>query len=94
MKISIDENDLFRYVVGNTVIDPIEAQVDFENRYEVFDFVIYDHHRKRFIEQPETFKIFSQQVSKLRSVSKSMDTSFILEECSRLSKSVIDINLS
>lgn len=93
MKINVDVNDIFRYVVGNTNVDPIEAQIDFDDRYEVFDETIYDHHRKEFLPQSESFKVFSKEVSKLRATSNTMNRESILDECSRLAKSAIDIDL-
>lgn len=94
MKINTDENDIFRYVVGNTSIDPIEYQIDIEGRYEVFDEVVYDHRKKVFIPQSDSFKIFSKEVSLLRSKSKLMEKAEIIKECRRLSAIEIDIELN
>lgn len=94
MKISVDYNDIFRYVVGMTSKDPIEVQIDFENRYEVFDESIYDYKSKSLISQPETFLIFSKAVSNLRKRSSSMNRQDIIDECLRLSKLDLDISLT
>lgn len=93
MKIIVDANDIFRYVVGNTTVDPIEALIDFENQYEVFEEIIYDHRGKRFLPQPETFKIFSKAISQLRANSSSMKREDILNQCSELAKFNIDVDL-
>jgi hypothetical protein len=80
--------------VGNTSIDPIEYQIDIEGRYEVFDELIYDHRKKVFIPQSDCFKIFSKEVSLLRSKSKLMGKEEIVQECNRLSKIEIDVELN
>lgn len=94
MKISTDQNDIFRYVVGNTSIDPIEHQLDSGGRYEVFDEVIYDHRSKVFLPQNHLFKTFSKEVSLLRAKVKNMDKNDIIQECIRLQKIELDVDLN
>jgi len=55
MIVNVDYNDVFRYVVGNTLRDPIEVQIDFEERYEMFDESIYDYLQKKLIPQTIPF---------------------------------------
>lgn len=94
MKITVDTEDIFRYAVGDTTQDPIESQIDLENRYEVFDSLIYDHRKKKFIKQSEAFSIFSKGVSDLRRNASSMILRDITDECLRLSKLDFDVELS
>lgn len=89
--VKIDPNDIFRYVVGNTTIDPIEAQIN--KRYEVFDEFIYDHESKTKINQSKDFVNFSKKISNLRKMSESLARQFIVDRCEELSKMKIDIDL-
>jgi len=89
--VKIDPNDIFRYVVGNTTIDPIEAQIN--KRYEVFDEFIYDHESKTKINQSKDFVNFSKKISNLRKMSESLARQFIVDRCEELSKMKIDVDL-
>ena len=93
MIIKVDQNDIFDYVVGNTTIDPIERQIDFENRYEVFDDCIYDHLRRVIISQQESFCKFSKSVSNLRRSANFMKREAVVEQCKKLEEMEIDVTL-
>lgn len=81
--ISVNRNDIFNYVVGNSSYDPIEKCIDCKS-YEVFDEFIYNNKTKETIEQDEDFVIFSRQVSLLRSKSNNMNGAEILRVCEEL----------
>ena len=81
--IKISSNDIFDYVVSNTNYDPIERCID-PTRFEVLDEFIYDHKNKCVLDQDAKFKYFCTQVSKLRSISKEMDTREIQVICNEL----------
>lgn len=93
-KVEIDANDIFRYVVGNTTIDPIEAQINFNHRYEVLDELIYDHESRKTIPQTGNFVVFSKKVSNLRKMSPSLARDYIIARCEELSKMDIHVDLS
>lgn len=93
MKIKIDSNDVFRYVVGNTSRDPIESCIDFDNRYEVMDFGIFDHARKQMLEQGKSFLDFSSGVSSLRSSYASFDRDSLISKCESLCRDLVEIDL-
>jgi hypothetical protein len=81
IKISID--DIFEYAVGNSVFCPIERQIDSE-RYATYDPFIYDSIEKRMIDQDPFYKYFSEQVSKLRSLSSDMSAEEVYRVCEEL----------
>jgi hypothetical protein len=89
--VKIDPNDIFRYVVGNTTVDPIEAQIN--KRYEVFDEFLYDHESKTRIAQSKDFVDFSKKISDLRKMSASLARQFIVDRCEELSKVELDVDL-
>lgn len=93
MKIKINSNDVFRYVVGNTSKDPIESCIDFDNRYEVMDFGIFDHAKKVLIKQGEGFNKFSSSVSSLRSSYSSFDRETLISKCESLCGDLVEVNL-
>lgn len=93
MKIKINSNDVFRYVVGNTSKDPIESCIDFNNRYEVMDFGIFDHITKEILVQNSSFVDFCQAVSNLRNRSSQLSTEEIFLHCKNLSSVPIETNL-
>ena len=53
-RIKVKKEDIFLYVVGNSLFDPIERCIGFD-RYEAFDTFIYDNETDRKYNQ-ETFK--------------------------------------
>lgn len=93
MTIQADFNDLFRYVVGNTLRDPIEAYIDSENRYEVFDAGIFDHATKQILIQDRSFVDFCTAVSSLKSSAPQLSREDISLRCKDLSLVPLEINL-
>lgn len=74
MKIKVNQNDIFDYIVGNSNYDPIEKCID-PLRYEVFDTSIYDSKRKEYLGQSEEYKSFCKQVSQARKTFVQKDVS-------------------
>lgn len=93
MKIKTNSNDVFRYVVGNTLRDPVESCIDSENRYEVFDNGIFDHTTKQILVQNSSFVDFCEAVSNLKSKASQLPTEEIFFHCKSLSSVPIEINL-
>lgn len=93
MIVKAAQNDIFDYVVGNTTIDPIKRQIDFENRYEVFDDCIYDHLCRKIIGQPNSFCTFSKSVSNLKKMAGFVKREILIEECKKLEDMEIDVVL-
>ena len=93
MTIQVDFNDLFRYVVGNTLRDPIEACIDSENRYEVFDSGIFDHTAKQILAQDRYFFDFCTAVSNLKSIASQLSREELSLRCRDLSLVPLEINL-
>lgn len=94
MIVNVDYNDIFRYVVGNTLRDPIEVQIDFEERYEMFDESIYDYLQRKLIPQGEEYKKFAKKLTNLKACSRSMNADDLIVECKKLAKSDIPVVLS
>lgn len=92
MTLLLNVNDVFRYVVGNTSIHPIEALIDF-NRYEVMDFGLFDHATKTLINQTECFKALASQVSELRASAKNFDRENLVAKCESLCYTSVEIDL-
>ncbi|MDB4314452.1 hypothetical protein N9955_00325 [bacterium] len=65
MKIKVQKEDIFDYVVGNSQYDAIEKHID-PIRYEVFDCGIYDNDNQKLIKQDECFESYCKFVSDLR----------------------------
>ena len=93
MTIQVDSNDLFRYVVGNTLRDPIEACIDSENRYEVFDAGIFDHTTKQILTQDRYFTDFCAAVSNLKNTASQLSREELSLRCRDFSLIPIEINL-
>lgn len=81
--ISVNKDDIFNYVVGNSSYDPIEKCIDCKS-YEVFDEFIYNNVTKETIEQDEDFVVFSRQVSLLRVKAQNMSGDEIARICEEL----------
>ena len=81
--ISVNKDDIFNYVVGNSSYDPIEKCIDCKS-YEVFDEFIYNNVTKETIEQDEDFVVFSRQVSQLRVKAQNMSGDEISRICEEL----------
>lgn len=72
MKIKVNQNDIFDYIVGNSNYDPIEKCID-PLRFEVFDTSIYDSQKRVFLAQNEQYQNFCQQVSHARTTFRQAD---------------------
>ena len=83
MNIEIQYEDIFNYVVGNTTYDPIERQVD-PQRYEVYDYAIYDHYLKESIPQSEEYYNYTDHLRKLKGKAPNMDNSEIKRICKEI----------
>ncbi len=79
----IRQEDIFRYVVGNTNYCPIEQQID-PTVFEVFEESIYNGQSKRFVTQDADFVFFQKQLSRLRHNAKNMQSREILSLCDEL----------
>lgn len=84
MEIYISENDIFDFVVGNTLIDPIERCIG--SRYEVIGEFIYDYDDRKFFYQNDLFQNFSRNVLELKNKSFRLTRSEIQENCKELVK--------
>lgn len=94
MKIKVNQSDIFDYVVGNSVYDPIEKIID-PTCYEVFDVSIYDRKRKEFYGQNQEYQNFSIQVSQLRKNSAKMNRAEVIRICVELEEiAPVEINLT
>jgi hypothetical protein len=56
-RIKVKKEDIFLYVVGNSLFDPIERCIG-SDRYEVFDTFIYDNETGRKYNQDEIYGKF------------------------------------
>jgi|TARA_R100000084_G_scaffold62525_1_gene26804 hypothetical protein len=83
LKIKIRREDIFNYVVGHSVFDPIEKCID-PTRYEVFDAFIHDNQTKEKRMQSSEYQKFCWEVSKLKSFSEEMDRTEIERLCDEL----------
>ena len=57
--------DIFRYVVGNTLYCPIEKQID-PKTFEIYDTCIYNGNTKEFVTQSEDFVNFKKHLTLLK----------------------------
>ena len=83
INIKVNRHDIFNYVVGNSVFDPIEKCID-PTRYEVLDGFIYDGECDRKITQSSIYQRFCWEVSKLKEFSENMDKREIESVCEEL----------
>ncbi len=81
--IKVSSNDIFNWVVGNSVFDPIERCVD-PTRYEAFDVFIYDSKTKVNILQTEEYQKFNSEVTKLKKLSRKMDKREVKSVCEEI----------
>ena len=94
MQIKINQSDIFDYVVGNSVYDPIEKIID-PTWYEVFDVSIYNRKKKEFYDQSLEYKNFCNQISQLRRNAANMDRAEIIRICVELEETApVEINLT
>jgi len=81
--IKVDRNEVFDFVVGNSIFDPIEKCID-PTRYEVFDTFIYDNETDKKITQGPVFNKFCWEISKLKNNASNMSRSEIIRICEEL----------
>jgi hypothetical protein len=81
--IKVDRNEIFNFVVGNSIFDPIEKCID-PTRYEVFDTFIYDNETDRKYVQGPIYNRFCWEVSKLKNLSEKMESPEISRLCEEL----------
>ena len=81
--IKVNRNEIFNFVVGNSIFDPIEKCID-PTRYEVFDTFIYDNETDRKYIQGPIYNRFCWEVSKLKNLSEKMASPEINRLCEEL----------
>jgi hypothetical protein len=81
--IKVDRNEIFNFVVGNSIFDPIEKCID-PTRYEVFDTFIYDNETDRKYTQGPIYNRFCWEVTKLKNLSENMTGAEIIRICEEL----------
>ncbi len=84
VNIKVNSNDIFNFVVGNSVFDPIERCID-PTRYEVFDGFVYDNKTKESITQSHEYQKFCWEVMKLKQLSRKMERREIESVCQEIS---------
>ena len=81
--IKVDRNEIFNFVVGKSIFDPIEKCID-PTRYEVFDTFIYDNETDRKYVQGPVYNRFCWEVTKLKNLSENMTGAEIIRICEEL----------
>tara|TARA_Y100001937_G_scaffold44802_1_gene62973 strand:- start:1842 stop:2141 length:300 start_codon:yes stop_codon:yes gene_type:complete len=81
--IKVKSYDIFNFVVGNSVFDPIEKCID-PTRYEVFDGFVYDSKTKENIVQSHEYQRFCWEVTKLKQLSRKMERKEIESVCEEI----------
>ena len=82
-EISVKKEDIFLFVVGNSMFDPIERSIG-SDRYEVFDNFIYDNETDRKYNQDETYGKFGWELTKLKNNAPKMSRDEIARLCEEL----------
>ena len=82
-KIKVKKEDIFLYVVGNSLFDPIERCIG-SDRYEVFDTFIYDNETDRKYNQDEIYGKFGWELTKLKNNAPKMSRNEIARLCEEL----------
>ena len=85
VKIKVDPNYIFTYVVGNSMFEPIEKCID-STRYEVYDVFIYDLKTKDYLNQGEQYQKFYIEVAKLKKMAKEMSRKEIESLCREIAE--------
>jgi|TARA_R110000824_G_scaffold13784_3_gene59427 hypothetical protein len=83
VNIKVNRHDIFNYVVGNSVFDPIEKCID-PTQYEVLDAFIYDSKNKTQKMQSAEYQRFCWEVGKLKQFSENMKKPEIERVCEEL----------
>lgn len=82
-EIKICRYEIFNFVVGKSIFDPIEKCID-PTRYEVFDTFIYDNETDRKYVQGPVYNRFCWEVTKLKNLSDDMTGAEISRICEEL----------
>ncbi|MDB4352953.1 hypothetical protein OAA60_05940 [Porticoccaceae bacterium] len=85
VKIKVDPNYIFSYVVGNSLFEPIEKCID-STRYEVYDAFIYDLKTKSYLDQGVEYQNFYWEVVKLKKLAKKMSSREIQSLCEEIAE--------
>tara|TARA_R100000995_G_C3399829_1_gene84353 strand:- start:147 stop:437 length:291 start_codon:yes stop_codon:yes gene_type:complete len=85
VNIQVKSHDIFNYVVGNSVFDPIERCID-PSRYEVFDGFVYDNKTKENITQGHEYQKFCWEVTKLKQLARKMERREIESVCEEIAE--------
>jgi|TARA_B100001094_G_C18033189_1_gene721193 hypothetical protein len=85
INIKVNSNDIFNFVVGNSVFDPIEKCID-PTRYEVFDSFLYDSDTKENIVQSHEYQKFCWEVTKLKQLTEKMERREIERVCEEIAE--------
>jgi len=85
VKIKVDPNYIFTYVVGNSMFDPIEKCID-ATRYEAYDSFIYDLKTKDYLNQGKQYQKFHIEVAKLKKIAKDMSLKEIESLCEEIAE--------
>lgn len=85
INIKVNSNDIFNFVVGNSVFDPIEKCID-PTRYEVFDSFVYDSDTKEKIVQSHQYQKFCWEVTKLKQLTEKMERREIESVCEEIAE--------
>jgi hypothetical protein len=83
--IKVNTHDIFNWVVGNSVFDPIERCID-PTRYETFDSFVYDSETRTNITQNEEYQKFCWEVTRLKRLSRKMEKQEIESVCKEISE--------
>tara|TARA_R110000744_G_scaffold63954_1_gene131525 strand:- start:1479 stop:1778 length:300 start_codon:yes stop_codon:yes gene_type:complete len=82
-RITVQQGDIFNYVVGNSLFDPIEKCID-SSRYEVFDTFIYDGATGQKHTQDDVYDKFCWEVTKLKNNASNMKAPELGRICEEL----------
>tara|TARA_R100001510_G_C7608752_1_gene172991 strand:+ start:472 stop:771 length:300 start_codon:yes stop_codon:yes gene_type:complete len=83
--IKVNSNDIFNWVVGNSVFDPIERCID-PTRYETFDTFVYDNKSRTNITQSVEYQKFCWEVTRLKKLSRKMENKEIQSVCKEIAE--------
>ena len=83
VKIKVSRYDIFDYVVGNSIFDPIEKCID-PTKYEVFDTFIYDVKGNKNLTQGDKYCRFEREMGNLKKNARSMRPDEIDRLCEEL----------
>ena len=85
VNIKVNSHDIFNFVVGNSVFDPIERCID-PTRYEVFDAFVYDNKTKENITQGHEYQRFCWEVTKLKQLARKMERREVESVCEEIAE--------